>query len=129
MHRRGPRGAQSRQGRCRAEHTDLVQVKAALPAQGQMPVLQPDALFAPAVVRTHQQGGKHSSDHQQRHREGGQGVAGYRCQQQAQPAGDAGRQKKRRDAAACGVHRGFWRQDKAGQQPSAHVAGERRRSA
>ena len=95
---------------------DVVQMEAVLPAQGQAAVLQPDALFAPAVVRTRKQGGKHSSDHQQRHREGGQGVAGYRCQQQAQPAGDAGRQKKRRDAASCGVHRGFWRQDKAGQK-------------
>ena len=129
MHRRGPWRLHGRQGRNRAEHADVVQMEAVLPAQGQAAVLQPDALFAPAVVRTHQQGGKHSSDHQQRHRKRRQGVAGYRCQQQAQPAGDAGRQKKRRDAAACGVHRGFWRQGKTGQQPSAHVAGERRRSA
>ena len=106
-----------------------MQVKAALPAQGQMPVLQPDALPAVADSRTCKQGRKHGGDYQQRYREGGQGVAGYRRQQQTQPAGDAGRQKIRRDAAACCVHRRFGRQGKAGQQPSARVAGERRRSA
>ena len=89
MHRRGPWRLHGRQGRNRAEHADLVQMEAVLPAQGQAAVLQPDALPAVADSRTCKQGRKHSGDHQQRHREGGQGVAGYRCQQQAQPAGDA----------------------------------------